>query len=93
MSMYQLLPYITQQLGLDRPLYFDYLNQQAQLFKGFAQGVYLDSLGTPSWEFPSADAKDAFHKHWLLQYDLMFGKGYALGRMGMESLNSTQTGE
>ena len=81
MSMYQLLPYITQQLGLDRPLYFDYLNQQAQLFKGFAQGVYLDSLGTPSWEFPSADAKDAFHKHWLLQYDLMFGKGYAANRL------------
>ena len=29
----------------------------------------------------------------MLQYDLMFGKGYALSRMGMESLNSTQTGE
>ena len=25
-------------------------------------------------------------EHWLLQYDLMFGKGYALGRMGLEGL-------
>ena len=24
------------------------------------------------------------HEHWLLQYDLMFGKGYALTRMGLE---------
>ena len=22
-------------------------------------------------------------KHWLLQYDLMFGEGYAAGRMGL----------
>ena len=28
--------------------------------------------------------------HWLLQYDLMFGKGYALSRMGMGDLGSSQ---
>ena len=25
-------------------------------------------------------------EHWLLQYDLMFGKGYALNRMGLGSI-------
>ena len=31
--------------------------------------------------------------HWLLQYDLMFGKGYALSRMGMEGLEAAPTGK
>ena len=31
-------------------------------------------------------AAEVEHEHWLLQYDLMFGKGYALSRMGLEEL-------
>ena len=80
MSMYQLLPYITESLGLDRPLYFDYLNQQFKLFRGFAQGVYLDADGNACWEVSSA-AEEAFHNHWLLQYDIMFGENYSKGRL------------
>ena len=29
--------------------------------------------------------------HWMLQYDLMFGKGYALDRMGMAGLGESST--
>ena len=32
-------------------------------------------------------------EHWMLQYDLMFGKGYALTRMGLESVAEPAKGK
>ena len=32
-------------------------------------------------------------EHWLLQYDLMFGRGYALQRMGLAGLSGVDTGK
>ncbi len=57
------------------------------------RGTVMNLDGTTTQNPPSSLQESWSQKHWLLQYDLMFGKGYALSRMGMESLNSTQTGE
>ena len=33
------------------------------------------------------------NEQWFLQYDLMFGKGYALKRMGLAGLSGVDTGK
>ena len=33
------------------------------------------------------------NEHWMLQYDLMFGKGYALNRMGVAGLSGHEYGQ
>ena len=48
--------------------------------------------GTTTQE-PTALQQQWGTNHWLLQYDLMFGKGYALSRMGMEGLEAAPTGK
>ena len=32
-------------------------------------------------------------EQWMLQYDLMFGRNYALKRMGLESIAASGTGK
>lgn len=76
LSMYQLLPFVTKELNLPKPLFFDYLSEQANYFKGFAQNVYLNNLGNPV-ETISDEAMSYFDIQKLLQYDLMFGNKYA----------------
>ena len=51
------------------------------------------NLDGTTTQTPSSLQESWSQKHWLLQYDLIFGKGYALSQMGMESLNSTRTDE
>jgi len=50
-------------------------------------------VGTMDRDGTTHDAMTALQQrwnqnHWLLQYDLMFGKGYALDRMGMSGLGT-----
>ena len=45
----------------------------------------MEKDGTTSNELTPLQQKWS-DEHWLLQYDLMFGKGYTLGRMGLEEL-------
>lgn len=76
-SMYQLMPYMTKLYGLDRPLYFDYLNQQAEYYKGNSLNVFLDKDGNTVEEL-DPEAKKYYDMHRILQYDIMFGKGYGV---------------
>ena len=75
-SMYQLLPYVYNEFNIVRPTYYNYLTEQASVYKGFAKGIFLDSNGTPT--FDASDAMNEYlEKHQMLQYDLFSGKGYA----------------
>lgn len=77
LSMYQLLPYITKTLNLPKPAYFNYLSQQANYYKGFANDIYIDANGAAVNNL-SEEAMKYFNIHKLLQYDIMFGKKYSV---------------
>jgi len=77
MSMYQLVPYMTNLYGLSKPLYFDYLTEQNYYYKGDALDIYLDANGNATNELTTKAAQNFYHDYSLLQYDIMFGKGYA----------------
>lgn len=75
-SMYQLLPYMTEKLGLARPAYFAYLSDMRDTLAGRTTLVALDPDGTPVADLTEAQSA-AVKNHWLLQYDNMFGRKYA----------------
>ena len=92
-AAYDISPVMMNLYGLEQPLYFQLLNRQLQVAdRANTRGTVMNLDGTTT-QTPSSLQESWSQKHWLLQYDLMFGKGYALSRMGMESLNSTQPGE
>lgn len=76
MSMYQLLPYMTEKLGLARPAYYNYLSDARETMAGHISWLSLGGDGTPTYAMDSA-MEAAAHDHWLLEYDIMFGKRYA----------------
>ncbi len=83
-AAYEISPVMMDIFGLEQPLYFQYLNRQ------FRYG-YRSRTGevTVNWDGTITDTltprQEAWRQgHWLLQYDLMFGEGYALDRMGLQ---------
>ena len=76
MSFYQLVPSICSWYKLDRPMFYDYLVNQQGFFRGSALGTHLDADGNASYELSDL-AQEAYKKHSILQYDMMFGKGYS----------------
>lgn len=84
MSFYQLIPSICSWYNLDRPLFYDYLLTQQDTFRGAAFNFRITPEGSTLYEM-SDDAKKAYNTHKLLQYDLLFGKGY--GKEALYSLN------
>ena len=82
-AAYEISPVMMDLFGLEQPLYFQYLNRQLRYgYRSCTAGVTLSWDGavakglTPRQEGWRQD-------HWLLEYDLMFGEGYALDRMGL----------
>ena len=56
------------------------------------RGVTMNLDGTTTLE-PTEFQQRWTQEHWMLQYDLMFGKGYALTRMGLESVAEPAKGK
>ena len=66
--------------------YFQFLGRQLRAaYRANTRGTILEKDGTASDELTPLQQKWS-DEHWLLQYDLMFGKGYALSRMGLKEL-------
>ncbi len=82
-AAYEISPVMMDIFGLDQPLYFRYLNRQLRYgYRSRTGNVTVD------WDGSVSDAltpRQAVYNqnHWLLEYDLMFGEGYALDRMGL----------
>ncbi len=92
-AAYDISPVMMNIYGLDQPLYFKYLNRQLQAaYRTNTRGTIMNRDGSTTQTATSLQEQWSAN-HWMLQYDLMFGKGYALSRMGMESLNQTATGK
>ena len=90
MSFYQLIPSICEWYGLEKPKFYDYLLEQQEIYRGTALGLYLDTEGNAFYGCDK-DTEIWLNKHKLLQYDLMFGKGYSTDEIysanGKSSLN------
>ena len=92
-AAYDISPVMMNIYGLKQPLYFQYLNRQLQVaYRTNTRGTVMNRDGTTTQE-PTALQQQWSANHWLLQYDLMFGKGYALSRIGMEGLEAAPTGK
>ena len=82
-AAYEISPVMMDLFGLDQPLYFQYLNRQLRYgYRSCTGGVTVNwdgSLSSGLTPRQSVWRQD----HWLLQYDLMFGEGYALDQMGL----------
>lgn len=83
-AAYEISPVMMDLFGLEQPLYFQYLNRQLRYgYRSCTGGVTVNWDGTVGRGL--AGRQTAWRQdHWLLQYDLMFGKGYALDRMGLQ---------
>ena len=89
-AAYDISPVMMNLYGLKQPIYFQYLNRQLRAaYRANTRGIVMNRDGSTT-RTPTSLQEQWSEKHWLLQYDLMFGKGYALSRMGMEGLGGTQ---
>ncbi len=75
-SAYQLLPYVFDKLNIVHPTYYNYLNEQAEYYKGFSRNMYIDADSNVTYSI-SKVAYEYFKKHSILQYDMFSGKKYA----------------
>ena len=70
-----------------------FLNRQLRVAsRACTRGVTMNLDGTTTLE-PTEFQQRWTQEHWMLQYDLMFGKGYALTRMGLESVAEPAKGK
>ena len=82
-AAYEISPVMMDLFGLEQPLYFQYLNRQLRYgYRSCTGGVTVGWDGAASCGLTPRQ-QSWREKHWLLQYDLMFGDGYAAGRMGL----------
>ena len=85
-AAYDISPVMMDIYGLEEPLYFQFLNRQLRVAsRTNTRGTTMNLDGTTTQE-PTEFQQRWCAEHWLLQYDLMFGKGYALQRMGLAGL-------
>ncbi len=92
-AAYDISPVMMKLFGLQQPLYFQFLNRQLQVAsRSCTRGVTMDLDGTTTTQ-PTAFQQRWSQEHWMLQYDLMFGKNYALQAMGLESIAEDQKGK
>lgn len=92
-AAYDISPVMMNLYGLQQPLYFQFLNRQLRVAsRACTRGVTMNLDGTTTLE-PTEFQQRWTQEHWMLQYDLMFGKGYALTRMGLESVTEPAKGK
>ena len=93
LAAYDISPVMMNLYGLQQPLYFQFLNRQFRVAsRACTRGVTMNLDGTTTLE-PTEFQQRWTQEHWMLQYDLMFGKGYALTRMGLESVAEPAKGK
>ena len=92
-AAYDISPVMMNLYGLQQPRYFQFLNRQLRVAsRACTRGVTMNLDGTTTLG-PTEFQQRWTQEHWMLQYDLMFGKGYALTRMGLESVAEPAKGK
>lgn len=78
---YEIAPMVMELYGMEKPLLFQYLEQQLDVYRSRTLGVTVqpdDTAMTQEASEMTAEQKQWFRNHWMLQYDLMFGREYLL---------------
>lgn len=70
---YNISPVMMDLYGLEKPLYFDALLEGMSLYRARTRGITVEPDGSFS-ETMTQVQQQWFDRHWLLQYDLMFGE-------------------
>ncbi len=82
-AAYNISPVMMELFGLEKPLYFSYLIRQFKVaYRSRTGGMTVNLDGTVTETMTPFQEKWS-QNHWLLQYDLMFGREYGLERMGL----------
>ena len=74
-NAHYLAPQVLDSMGVELPRYFDYLLELSKEIPAYSNYVYLDKEGKAQLHAPQ-EIKEKKQQHWLLQYDMMFGKQY-----------------
>lgn len=69
-------PLVFDLAGLPLPPYYQMLETIRTQLPGISPSVYVNADGTPSLSL-TADQKNMLHDYELIQYDLLYGNGYA----------------
>jgi len=72
-NAHYLAPTLLGSMGVDMPIYFNYLLDLKQKEPAYSDYVCLDEKGIPQLK-PSQEMQEDKKKHWIFQYDMMFGK-------------------
>ena len=72
MSQYQLIPFLAKEFSLPRPVFFDYLNEQREIYAGNALSMYLNADGTITDKLTPFQG-EYMEKHMIFQYDILVG--------------------
>ena len=76
--MFQLFPYMTRTLDLDRPAFHSYMDTLFETLRGITQKVLLDGEGKPLLT-PDETQQQAMDEYLTLVYDGLLGSQYANG--------------
>ncbi|WJH33805.1 LTA synthase family protein [Paenibacillus sp. CC-CFT747] len=69
-------PVLFQLAGLPEPPFYQMLNTVRQQLPGVSRNVYVNQEGQPLLEL-TQDQTNLLHEYELVQYDILYGKGYA----------------
>lgn len=74
-AAYEISPVMMDLYGLDMPLWFEKLASELPILRARTRGVTVEPDSSLS-ESMTPQQEALFQENWLIQYDLMFGKGY-----------------
>ncbi|MDF2612930.1 MAG: sulfatase [Clostridia bacterium] len=74
-NAHYLAPTLLGSMNVDMPIYFNYLLDLKKEIPVYSDYVCIDEKGSPQLK-PSPAMEELKKKHWIFQYDMMFGKGY-----------------
>ena len=74
-AAYEISPVMMDLYGLDMPLWFEKLASELPVLRARTRGVTVEPDSSLS-ESMTPQQEALFQENWLIQYDLMFGKGY-----------------
>ena len=83
-AAYEISPVVMDLYGLERPVLYEYLIQQLEVYRARTRGVTVQPDGSFS-DTLTQEQQVWFDHHWLLQYDGMFGEDY-LNTVGEDSV-------
>lgn len=71
-ATYNVSPLMMDLYGMEQPLYFEFLTQNFEIYRGRTRGITIQEDGSFS-EDMTPEEKEAFDRQAVLQYDYMFG--------------------